>query len=234
VTESVSPHPVEPATEPPVEETPLPPPEPGGATAALIVGLIAALALGLTLLTWALSLMFMLGLFFFMLFGLLVGACMFRAGRRSRPMSRRIVRGVTAVVAIAGWLTAVGKECYDFPKDFVAAVMQQRGGRSAKVHIPKGGYDRVQSEVRDFLGPYLTEHYPPGGWTGYVRYTLANEPIKLDIPSQGRVIDVPARVAPWVWITRVALALPLFFLTMYSVTAGLTGPPTAAEKRRHY
>jgi hypothetical protein len=210
-------------------------PVPGGALRALIAGLVVAVALGLTLLTWALSLMFMLGLFFFMLFGLLVGAVMFRFGMRSRPMPRPRVIAITAVVSLAAWTTALGKEAVDFPRDFVDWVVEGRKFERDRVYIPpSGGVEQVRGEVRDFIDDYLAHRYPPGGAFGYLRYAASGDVIELDIHSQPRKLNIRPRVLPWVWITRGLLALPLFFLTTYSVTAGLARMPSEAELRRRY
>lgn len=212
----------------------LPPPQPGGAIRSLIMGIIAAVALGMTLLTWALSLMFMLGLFFFMLFGLLIGAIMFRGGSRSRPMPRKQVVTITAIVVTVGWLTTLAKECADFQDDFVETVMSKRGVAGKRLYIPNDGYHQVESEVRGFISNYLHRDYPLGSWVAYLQYAASGRSIRMDIPSQISAIDVPPRAAAWVWWTRVLLALPLFFLTTYSVTAGLARLPDAAEQRRHY
>jgi len=199
---------------------------------ALVAGLVASLALGLTLLTWALSLMFMLGLFFFMLFGLLVGSIMFRMASRSRPLPRRGVMAVTGIVVAAGWLTAIGKECWDFQDDFVNAVVNRRTFEKDRLYIPQGGYDRVCGEVHDFIVAHLKSEYPPGGALGYLRYTWSGDGVMLDIPSQPRKIPVAPRVAPWVWWVRVLAALPLFFFTTFSVTSGLARLPSESELRR--
>lgn len=221
-----------------VEPVALPsePPRPGGALAALVAGLIAALALGLTLLTWALSLMFMLGLFFFMLFGLLVGAVMFRFGARSRPMPRGRIVLITTLVALTAWTTALVKEAHDFPRDFVAGIIHDKKMGRLPLYIPpqSGGLEQVRGEVQTFIDGYLEKQYPPGGMLGYVRYVSAGAPIELDIPSQLKKFTIKPRVTPWVWWTRGLLALPLIWLTIYSVTAGLARTATAAELRRKY
>lgn len=207
-----------------------------GLAGALIAGLVVTLGLGLTLLTWALSLMFMLGLFFFMLFGLLVGACMFRFGSGTRPLPRRGLIAVTALVALVGWFTAIGKECVDFPDDFVERAVSPPAYQRQRVYVPPGSgeYEKVRAQVRTFIGEHLARTYPPGGALGYLRYTWSGDAIELDIPNQPRKVTIMPRVAPWVWWVRVLLALPLYFLTMYSVTSGLARLPDAAELRRKY
>lgn len=211
------------------------PPKPGGAIRALIAGLIVAVALGLTLLTAALSLMFMLGLFFYMLFGLLVGAVMFRFGARSRPMPRGRVVAITAVVALAAWSTSLAKEAHDFPDDFANKIMSDAKSGRVRLYIPpENGVAQVHNELHDFIVHHLAEVYPPGGMLGYFRYAAAGATIELDIPSQLRTLTIKPRVAPWVWWTRGLLALPLFFLTTYSVTAGLCRQATPAENRPKY
>lgn len=215
---------------------PATPPAPGGATRALLAGLLVALALGVTLLTWALSLMFMLGLFFFMLFGLLVGAVMFRFGVRSRPMPRGRVVLISAAVAFAGWSAALTKEAVDFPRDFVDRVVNQRKFERDKLHIPpgEGEYDKICGQVATFITDHLAQAYPPGGVIGYFQYTGAGDTIIMDLPGQPRKLTIKPRVQPWIWWTRGLLSLPLFFLTIYSVTAALARMPSESELKRRY
>jgi hypothetical protein len=211
-----------------------PPPAKGGVLLALIVGAIIALGLGMTLLSWALSLMFMLGLFFFMLFGLLIGACMFRAASRSRPVPRSRVVLISVLVAVVGWATALAKEATDFPANFIYRVLEKPNPGQPKLYVPKNSYQLVHDETEHFIRNYLSREYPPGGILGYFRYALSNATIKLDLPSQGRVYSIKPYVPRWVWCVRVLLALPLLFLTIYSVTAGLTRLPSGSELRRKY
>ena len=161
--------------------------------------------------------MAMLGLFFFMLFGLLIGACMFRFGAGGRPFARGPVVAISLVVALVGWGCALYKEALDFPSDFVGAAIK-------KVYIPKGKgeYVAMVKELDGFVADHLREHYPPGGVAGYFQMAAAGDSIVVDLPNQPRRFTMRARVPAWQWWTRGGLALVLLFWTTYSVVAGLT------------
>ena len=69
---------------------------------ALLVAAVVSLPLAVVL-SWAAMLPFMLGAFFFMLFGLLIGAVVFRIARPGRPYSMlTVLTGTTLLVLVCG------------------------------------------------------------------------------------------------------------------------------------
>jgi hypothetical protein len=215
-------------------------PAPRGWTAPLVLatvaGVILAIALGWTLLTLALSLMFMLGLFFFMLFGLLIGAVMYRIAAPTRPVTNKALWTASIIVAFAGWSTAIYKEATDFPNNFTDAVV--RNYKQHGLYVPSNDFAKVETELHEHIVGYLAEHYPPGGRLGYLRMAARGAPIRLELPSQPRTLEVPARVAAWAWWTRVLLALVLMAFAVHALIGSLrnaTEParPKAAVKAEH-
>ena len=198
----------------------------GGVLKPLLAGLVLAVILAWTLLSFALSLLFMLGLFFFMLFGLIIGATMFRFGGSARPMAKSSVTAMTAIVSLVCWSVAVYKECLEFPEDFVDSAI-----KSKRVYVPKNGYDEVRAELHGFIVEYLKTNYPPGGVRGYLKLAATGSPIEVDLPSQPRPVSIPPRAAAWVWWTRVILALVLLYVAIYSVTAGLVKASDGPQER---
>jgi hypothetical protein len=192
-----------------------PPAGDGAVWRSLLGGLIVAVVLAWFLLSAGLSLPFMLGLFFFMLFGLIVGAVMFRFGDTARPIAKSKVVMATALVSIACWAVALGKECVEFPADFVEKALRQ-------VYIPPDGYDQVKGELESFITEYLKREYPPGGAIGYLRLAAAGKPIEVNIESQPKTVTVKPMTAAWVWWTRTVLSVVLFYLAAYSVTGDLS------------
>ena len=192
----------------------------------LLAGLILAVVLAWTLLSFGLSLPFLLGLFFFMLFGLIIGAAMFRFGVRSRPLPKAQVVGATVLVALTCWLVSLTKECLDFPDDFVKRAMPPKG-----VYIPPepGSYERVRSQLREYIVSYLQREYPPGGALGYLQMAAAGEPVIVDMPGQPKKVRIPPPAKAGVWWTRVILALVLGFVAIYSQTAALARAREEAE-----
>jgi hypothetical protein len=109
------------------------------------------------------------------------------------------------------------KESTDFPIDLAAdAVGRARdiGGRSAEEYRTV-----VAREVSDFL----SEHYPPGGIVGYVRWILlSGEMKKGEIPSFDQPLRrTPARLG---WAIRVVLSIGLLGFAVGSQTFPLSRP----------
>ena len=192
----------------------------GGVLRPLAGGLVLAVVLAWTLLSPALSLLFMLGVFFFMLFGLIIGATMYRLGSRGRPLPKSKVIAMTVVVALVCWSVAILKESLDYPEDFVYAALKSR-----RFEIPKDGYEEVHAQLHAFIVDHLERHHSPGGVLGYLRLAAAGSPVEVDLHGQPRVVTVRPRAAAWVWWTRGVLSLALLYVAVYSVTAGLAKRP---------
>lgn len=190
-----------------------------------IVGTIVAAALGWTLLSFALSLPFMLGVFFFMLFGLFVGAAMYRVAAHLMPVEKNAVVTATLIASLCGWSTAVIKEGIDYPNDFVKQAQK-------KVHIPNvdGAGEKVKAELHSFIVDHLNTSYPPGGIIGYLRMAASGGAVRIDdLPTrQPRPIVIAPRAAPLMWWIRNILCVFSFYIAIRAVTIDLCKPRTAA------
>src|SRR3989304_7721151 len=88
--------------------------------AATTVGMVVSLPFA-WLLSFAAALPFYLGFFFFLLFGLVIGAVAFRIAAPGRPYGRfAVLAGTTLIVGVC-WTTALVKERTGFPADLPAA-----------------------------------------------------------------------------------------------------------------
>ena len=181
-----------------------------------IAGLLVAVLLSWTLLSVALSLPFFLGLFFFMLFGLVIGAVMFRLANPHRPVAKSGIIVSTAIVSLICWAVALYGECVEFPEDFV-----NRAVKSSELYIPDNAYNEVCDQLDEFIVDYLKTNYPPGGVWGYLKMTAVGDPIKIDIPNQPKIVTLKPRVAPVSWWIRVVLSLVLLYIAVYAVTCDL-------------
>jgi len=195
----------------------------GGIIVPFIAGLIVASALAYLLLSFALSLVAMLGLFFFMLFGLIIGATMYRVGDKTKLVARNKALSATVMVTLVCWSIAIVREAVDYPSDFAAAAIENP-------HIRKRGkVDEVRAEFDAFIRDYLATEYPPGGIWGYFKMTASGKPIEFDAASQVKTVWIKPRVQVWVWFTRGILSLVLLFFGIWSQVSLLTKPPKVRQ-----
>jgi len=163
------------------------------------------------LLSYAATLPFFIGLFFFVLFGLIIGATIHRAAAPRRPYPKPVLVTGTAIVVLFGWSFSLVKEGRDFPAErarFVGSKTRDLGGRS----IEEFQY-AVAAEVRQ----YLRESYRPGGAIGYMRWALTSGVI-----PKGALKDVRMKLGQpqqrYAWAVRVVLSLALLTFGIGSQT----------------
>lgn len=154
------------------------------------------------LLSFAAALPFFVGLFFFILFGLLIGAVAYRVAAAGRPYSRPAILLGTTIIVITGWTASIVKEAQDFPRDMATDAMRRAreiGGRSASEY---------RSAVEEGVRRLLIERYPPGATLGYVRWILTSGELKKgDI----QLVEQTLRRLPcgrW-WAVRAVLSVGL-------------------------
>lgn len=197
---------------------------------AVAVATLIALPLG-WLLSYGAALPFYLGLFFYMLFGLIIGATVFRVAAPGRPYSTpTILIGTTWLVAVA-WGVSIIKESHDFPKDVarrVALRTRDLGNRSL---------EQFRLEVADDVRQYLAGRYGPGSHWGYVRWVLTNGQIKAgELNTVPQAVPLPAGQVRSGWAFRVVASIGLLAFGVASQTLLLRrsekpGPVARMEKR---
>lgn len=182
----------------------------------VIAGCVVAAPLS-WLLSYAGALPFFLGVFFFALFGLLIGATVFRVAAAGRPYARWHVLVGTTIVVSFGWGMSLVKEARDFPQDLaIKAVDRTRD-------IGTLTREQFKVHIADGVRTWLRANYPPGGTIGYVRWTLANGRIEKNaIPDLSRSLQNSQR--GWVWAVRVVLSIALFSFGIGSQTFLLRTP----------
>jgi len=180
----------------------------------VVVGSAISLPVGWVL-SYAASLPFFLGLFFFVLFGLIVGAVIHRIAASGGPYERwAVIIGTTWLVAL-GFGVSLMVEGSDLPSDLAADVVSdhrlQLGGQTK---------EEFSAAVAGRIRQILRERYWPGGIPGYVRWILADAEFKSgDIPGVSRTL----RRSPsglW-WSARVALSIGLLAFGVASQTLPL-------------
>lgn len=204
---------------------PLTPPSAGGMFFSVILGLGLMAPLG-WLLSYGAALPTFLGLFFFALFGLVIGAAMYRAAGRGRPRRRASVLAATLLVTLFGVGLTVYAEARDFPSDIAEGTLRERralAGRSV---------EQFRAELTGAVGSWINENYAPGGTWGYTRWIVTNGRIdKSEIELLGKnVVRSPRGV--W-WCLRVALSALLLTFGIGSQTMLLTRSTPPALPRGH-
>jgi hypothetical protein len=184
-----------------------------------VIGSAIAVPIGI-LLSYGAALPFFLGLFFFALFGLVIGAVTHRAAAPSRPFSRGAVLAATLPIVLVGWWCSILREARDFPGDMVDQVGKQTKWLGDQ---PIGEF---RAETVRQVQNYLIKRYPPGGVIGYVQWIALNGELQ-----RGELEGLERRIARsprkfW-WVLRGVLSLALLGFGVASQTWSLTRVETS-------
>jgi hypothetical protein len=166
------------------------------------------------LLSHAALLPFLLGIFFFALFGLVIGAVMHRVASPGRPYPRlQLVIGTTLVVAL-GWTGSIVVEGRDFPRRMAA-----EAGDTTR-YLGNRTIGEFRTAVADDVRRFIRDRYPPGGALGYVRWVLTSGELKKgDIAHVNRTLVRGQRKL--LWAVRVILSVALLAFGIGSQTLPL-------------
>lgn len=198
---------------------------------AVVAGAIVSLPLG-WLLSYGAALMALLGLFFFALFGLLIGAVMYRVAAPARPITSIHIKTGVAVVVLFCWGLAMAKEVHDFPGDKANYALEK------VAPLPDGiTPDAFRADVRRFVRRTLTEQYGGSGVLGYTRWVLSSSRMEYTVETMTRPIVLRAVQHRWWWAVRVVLSIFLLGFGINSVvgplvreTDALTDPDSSASE----
>jgi len=177
---------------------------------AVLVGLIVAMPLA-WLLSFAGMLPGFLGLFFFALFGVVIGATVHRVAAPGRPYNKWVVLAGTTVVVLVTWLVAIGIESRDFPRGVAI-----RAGNQTR-NIGDQTIEEFRAAVAADVGRFLRERHPPGGVIGYTRWMLLSGELQAEqIAGLGRPIRLSQR--RYTFAIRVVLSIALLAYGVSSQT----------------
>ncbi len=178
---------------------------------ATVVGMLVSVPLG-WLLSYAAQLPFYLGLFFFPLFGLMIGAAMHRAAHRARPYHTTPLLVGTTMAVMFCWMFSLTVEANDMPV-WVAT----HASRNPRLKLHNQTIEAYRATVADNMTAYLKETYPPGGLIGYARWASTNGEITQQVaPGLLKSIHAPQR-GIW-WLIRVMLSVGLLAFGIGSQT----------------
>ena len=202
-------------------------PSPGGASGRNPAAWRHALVLSFGLLaglSWLLArlvfLPYYMGLFFYLVAGLLVSGATFRMARAARPISRaRMSRGVIVVATLA-WAVSIVWEY----RDRVAGIATGARFVEAKNQAIAGGKSPsvVESKAIEMFHERLRTDYPPGGLLGYVRWVLRSGTMTVTVgPSTDELAISQRRAA---WAARSVASIALFALGLWFGFESLRSP----------
>ncbi|MFH0982838.1 MAG: hypothetical protein V2A79_15050 [Planctomycetota bacterium] len=196
---------------------------PGG----IVVGVLLAIPLGL-LLSYAAFLVAMLGLFYFVLFGLLIGGAIYRVWLPLRPLAPRTVKLGVAVAVLAGWGGSLVWEGLTFPSQVAKDAIKQVVKLPEKTD-PEVRADDVRSDAARAARRFLAERYPPGGVIGYWRWAMAEKTIAIPITGATNPRPLRYRTNGGMFMARVILSGLAFTLAVYSQVAPLSRPAPSTD-----
>lgn len=179
--------------------------------AAVAVGCALAAPFGV-LLSYVSFLMAYLGLFFYALFGLVIGASVYRVAARRRPIPKAQVLSGTTLIVLVGWGLSIRGEIVGLPRDIANLAVE------ARTRLPEGlNKAEYLASIEDQVRRYLSDRYPPGGAIGYIRWiTESGRFPKGTFEGVNRELARPQR--RWVWAIRVVLSIVLFSFGIASMT----------------
>jgi hypothetical protein len=211
--------------------------DPGGSAApsrrpllgSLVVGLLCAYLLnvvvpGMFRLSNVAYLLFYLGLFFFLLYGLLIGAVMFRVGKSARPAPKGLVLTIGIVVVAAIWAGELYQEYRAFPEFAQEQLRKQISGQITPERL-----DDFRNGVARAIHEHWEANYPPGGFPGFLRWMAKGEPIKCPYVIKEGTHPVPASQQGAGFVFRAVVSLGLLMFSVLSQFMGLALPPPAPE-----
>lgn len=190
-----------------------------------VLAMFVAIALGLPI-GWLLShlalLPFYLGLFFFALFGLVVGAVQYRIGSAAAPISRSRAYLSGAVVVLVIWTVALQIEYVHLFGDatyFVKDSFRRRTPAQLQ-EIDRDTPLRIREQLARF-GPI-------DGPPRYIRWAIESGELKFGLNDRGDEIDYRLSQGHIGFPIRLGLSLVLLSFGVLSQVAGLAAPAKRA------
>ena len=170
--------------------------------------------------------MYVLGLFFFLLIALLIGAVTYRIALPASPIPRGRLLALTGVVALALWSATMAKEYLHFP-NLVAEFVRNAVRNAAKEPLTPEAKHTIDEGVRKAVAAYLKGNYPPGGFVGYMRWSLASGEMEVPRVANSSTIHFMTTQRHFWWAFRVVMSL-IFTAGAFASQVLPLGPPAPA------
>jgi len=186
--------------------------------AAVLSGVVLGMPVG-----WLLAhlglLPFYLGLFFFTLFGLLIGAVVYRVGIPAAPLPRSVLWVGGLVVVAATWTVSIVFEYRHLYPDAIRCVKQAH-----RKFLPPAQLEAINARTPVRVREYLWREHPPGGLAGYLRWAATSGRMPVGELPSGRVITYVLRQGPIGWSVRVLVSVAMLTFGVLSQVLGLARP----------
>ena len=210
----------------------------GRIPAILLAGCALGVPVGWLLATLG-ALPFYLGLFFCLLFCLLVGATMYRFGRSARPIPSPALWATGIVVSLVVWGTSLygeycnvtgyqlytigakGIEPYPITGDVQKAIRKSFGYRSLRPEETA----RMREGARQGFLEQLQTRCPPGGFLGFLRWATTKQELQLPRVLSDSTEPFRLRNQGAKWTIRIGLSLIFITGAILSQVLGLAQPP---------
>lgn len=218
-----------PAPAPPASPSPeapaaqLAPRSPGRFWVAAAVGTTLSGLFGWFIMPFLASVMYVLGLFFFMLVGLIIGALTYRLAAPAAPIARRRLMILGIVMTLAMWVTTLIGEYRFFPT-MVSAHVQRMVLRSLGRPLTTEQAQTINTEVRAHVAAEFGTKYAPGGLLGYMRWCLVSGEMRVPRAIDSSTIHFELSQRRVWWTVRVVFSLILLGGAFLSQLLPL-GPP---------
>ena len=175
------------------------------------------------LLAYLALLPFFLGLFFFLILGLLIGAVMFRFGKPAAPVARARLWGIGVAVAVVVWTTGLVVEYLGFPADAARAVRKSLP-QSLTPDQQDELYDRTRQHIlsqligQDFRGGFF-EHLR--AFPAYLKWATTSGTMECPRIFNDSVHTVRLSQRGIPWLIRVIVSLGLLAFAILSQVLAL-------------
>ncbi len=199
---------------------------------SLLSGCVVGVPAG-CLLAYLAVLPLFVGLFFFLLVGLVIGAVMFRFGKPAAPVRPATLRQISAAVTVLVWATGLVVEYVEFPDDAARAVR-----RSLPQRLTLEQQDELRDNTRRHVLSQLTGRDFQGGFVGYLRgfpsyLKWAATQGTMECPrvfnDSMHTLKLPQRGIPW--LIRVLVSLGLLAFPILSQLRVLANPPEPPDRK---
>jgi hypothetical protein len=164
------------------------------------------------------------GVFFFMLVGLILGAILFRCGAGARPLGRGVLLGSILVPTVAISAGTVLFEYRSVVNDHAeeALRVQKKNPRDRK-------FAEEKAQMRRMIENYWRTRFGAGGVVGYVAWTLRGDKFKIGPTDAEERATVQHKQAGALWLIRAVISFAALGWAMGAQVWPLGRPATETK-----